>query len=88
MYTMTPDEHFMVGHHPEHASVSIACGFSGHGFKFAPVMGEILADLATAGSTSHRIHLLSLRFLPHLACELDRSLDRRFAKGDTSASSN
>ena len=64
MYTMTPDEHFIVGHHPEHASVSIACGFSGHGFKFAPVIGEILADLTTTGSTSHRISIFSpLRFL-------------------------
>jgi sarcosine oxidase len=63
LYTMTPDEHFVIGRHPEFAPVSIACGFSGHGFKFAPVIGEILADLAIAGTTSHPIDLFSpLRF--------------------------
>jgi sarcosine oxidase len=64
MYTMTPDEHFIVGHHPQFPAVSIACGFSGHGFKFAPVVGEILADLATGGRTNHPIGLFSpTRFL-------------------------
>jgi sarcosine oxidase len=63
LYTMTPDEHFVIGCHPEIRSVTIACGFSGHGFKFAPVIGEILADLATTGSTSHPIEIFSpLRF--------------------------
>jgi sarcosine oxidase len=63
LYTMTPDEHFVIGRHPEFASCSVACGFSGHGFKFASVLGEILADLATEGSTSHEIGLFSpLRF--------------------------
>ena len=59
MYTMTPDEHFIVGQHPENPSVSIACGFSGHGFKFAAVIGEILADLATSGHTNHPIGIFS-----------------------------
>ncbi len=59
MYTMTPDEHFIIGPHPERPLVSIACGFSGHGFKFAPVVGEILADLATLGATAHPISLFS-----------------------------
>jgi sarcosine oxidase len=64
MYTMTPDEHFIIGQYPEQALVSIACGFSGHGFKFAPVVGEILADLATVGTTKHPISIFSpLRFL-------------------------
>ena len=49
LYTMSPDEHFVIGTHPQFASCSIACGFSGHGFKFARVVGEILADLAIAG---------------------------------------
>ncbi len=63
LYTMTPDEHFVIGRLPGLESVTIACGFSGHGFKFAPVVGEILADLATAGATSHPIELFSpLRF--------------------------
>jgi glycine/D-amino acid oxidase-like deaminating enzyme len=54
MDTNTPDRHFVVGAHPDHPRVSVACGFSGHGFKFTPVIGEILADLATDGSTAHR----------------------------------
>ena len=63
LYTMTPDEHFVIGVHPEHPAVSIACGFSGHGFKFAAVVGEILADLAIEGATRHPIGMFSpLRF--------------------------
>ncbi|SHN45824.1 N-methyl-L-tryptophan oxidase [Cryptosporangium aurantiacum] len=57
MYTTTPDEHFVIAPHPEHERVVIACGFSGHGFKFVPVVGEILADLATDGTTRHPIAL-------------------------------
>ncbi|MFN2448716.1 MAG: N-methyl-L-tryptophan oxidase [Candidatus Baltobacteraceae bacterium] len=54
MYAVTPDEH---------RSVAVAGGFSGHGFKFASVAGEILADLATAGTTSRDISLFDpLRF--------------------------
>jgi sarcosine oxidase len=41
--------------------VTVACGFSGHGFKFVPVVGEILADLATTGSTEHPIALFDPR---------------------------
>ena len=52
MYTMTPDEHFIIDKHPRHANVVFAAGLSGHGFKFAPVLGEILADLALKGSTA------------------------------------
>jgi sarcosine oxidase len=64
MYTMTPDRHFVVGLHPRYPQVSIACGFSGHGFKFATVIGEILADLALEGETGHPIEFLSpQRFL-------------------------
>jgi sarcosine oxidase len=65
LYTMTPDEHFVVGRHPDHATVAVACGFSGHGFKFAPVIGEILADLALTGRTRHDIALFDpARFDP------------------------
>ena len=59
MYTMSPDGHFVVGLHPRHANVAIAAGFSGHGFKFASVMGEILADLALDGQTARPIGFLS-----------------------------
>ena len=59
MYTMSPDHHFLLGLHPAHPQVAIAAGFSGHGFKFASVVGEILADLATAGRTRHPIAFLA-----------------------------
>ncbi len=59
-YTMTPDENFIVDRHPEHANVALAAGLSGHGFKFAPVLGEVLADLATTGQTALPIGFLGL----------------------------
>jgi sarcosine oxidase len=59
MYTNTPDLHFVLSLHPEHPQVAIAAGFSGHGYKFASVVGEILADLATDGFTRHPIDLFS-----------------------------
>jgi sarcosine oxidase len=58
-YTMSNDEHFIVGMHPEHPRVCIASPCSGHGFKFAPVIGEILADLALNDRTSLPIDFLS-----------------------------
>jgi sarcosine oxidase len=60
MFTNSPDEHFIVDRHPEHANVALAAGFSGHGFKFCSVVGEILADLAVAGKTGHDIALFRL----------------------------
>lgn len=52
MYTNTPDENFVVGVHPAHPRVLVMAGFSGHGFKLAPAMGELVAELATRGSTT------------------------------------
>ncbi|MEX2316521.1 MAG: N-methyl-L-tryptophan oxidase [Pirellulales bacterium] len=60
LYTMSPDEHFIVDRHPAHANVVFAAGLSGHGFKFAPVLGRVLADLALTGSTPLPIGFLSL----------------------------
>jgi sarcosine oxidase len=60
LYTLTPDEHFAIGVHPHHAQVSIAAGFSGHGFKFASVVGKILADLAERGTTDLPIDMFRL----------------------------
>ncbi|MCS7050104.1 MAG: N-methyl-L-tryptophan oxidase [Thermomicrobium sp.] len=63
LYTMTPDAHFVVDRHPEWQQIVFACGFSGHGFKFAPVIGEALADLAQEGQTELPIAFLrSSRF--------------------------
>jgi sarcosine oxidase len=59
MYTVTPDEHFAIGRHPTDADVIVAGGFSGHGFKFAPVVGEIVADLLCDGGTRFDIGFLS-----------------------------
>jgi sarcosine oxidase len=61
LYTLTPDRHFVVDRHPSHERVAIAAGFSGHGFKFAPAIGEALADLVTTGRTEWPIGLFSAR---------------------------
>lgn len=64
MYTLTPDHDFMLGLHPQHQQIVIASPCSGHGYKFASVVGEVLADLATTGSTGHPIGWFSpARFL-------------------------
>ncbi|MBA2450064.1 MAG: N-methyl-L-tryptophan oxidase [Chloroflexi bacterium] len=60
LFTNSPDEHFIVDVHPRHPQVSLAAGFSGHGYKFCSVIGEIMADLAEAGTTAHDIGLFSL----------------------------
>jgi len=59
MYTNTPDEHFVISTHLYYPQVAIAAGFSGHGYKFCSAVGEILADLATEGETTHPIDLFS-----------------------------
>jgi sarcosine oxidase len=61
MYTLTPDEHFVIDRHPDHANLVLCGGFSGHGFKFAPIVGEIGAELALDGGSRHGIEFLSLR---------------------------
>jgi sarcosine oxidase len=52
-YTMTPDEDFIIDRHPEHRQIVIASPCSSHGFKFAPVTGQMLADLAVNGMTPY-----------------------------------
>ena len=61
LYTNTPDEHFIIDFLPQtNRKVAVACGFSGHGFKFASVIGEVLADLVTRGATDLPIEFLSM----------------------------
>jgi len=60
MFTNTRDEHFILDRHPAHPSVAIAAGFSGHGFKFCSVVGEIMADLALEGETRWPLDLFRL----------------------------
>jgi sarcosine oxidase len=62
-YTNSPDAHFIIGPDPRDPRITLACGFSGHGFKFASVVGEVLADLAIDGRTRMPIAFLSpMRF--------------------------
>jgi sarcosine oxidase len=51
LYTNTPDRHFLIDWHPAHRNVLIASPCSGHGFKYASAMGDVLADLALKGET-------------------------------------
>ncbi len=60
LYTVSPDQHFIVDRHPRWPNVAVACGFSGHGFKFAPVIGEVLTDLVQHGRTPLPIEFLGL----------------------------
>ena len=60
LFTNTPDEHFILDRHPEFSQVCIAAGFSGHGFKFCSVVGEIMTDLAQTGRSRHDLELFRL----------------------------
>lgn len=62
-FTNTPDRHFVLDLHPASPAVAIASVCSGHGFKFAPVAGEALADLVTEGGTPLPIGFLGIRRL-------------------------
>jgi sarcosine oxidase len=60
MFTNTPDNNFIIDMHPEYDQVSFASPCSGHGYKFASVIGEIMADLADTGITRHDVTLFRL----------------------------
>ncbi|WP_222915542.1 N-methyl-L-tryptophan oxidase [Natrinema sp. SYSU A 869] len=60
MFTNSPDEHFILDTLPDHPQVAVGAGFSGHGFKFASVIGEILADLAVDGDTDRQTDMFRL----------------------------
>lgn len=73
MFTNTPDEHFIIDRHPRAPGVLVVSPCSGHGFKFCSVIGEIVADLITRGTTAHDISPFGLkRFAPR---ERDGSAD-------------
>lgn len=61
LYTMSPDEHFIVDRLPEDPRIAFAAGLSGHGFKFTPVLGQALAELVLEGRTELPVGFLSLR---------------------------
>jgi sarcosine oxidase len=73
IYTLTPDRHFIIDVHPDHPNVALAAGFSGHGFKFASVVGEILADLADNGRTELPISMFGFARLSAPERELSSS---------------
>ncbi|QHJ69795.1 N-methyl-L-tryptophan oxidase [Planococcus halotolerans] len=60
LYTLSSDNDFIVDFHPENNKVIFACGFSGHGFKFGSVMGEVLSQMAVAGQSQYDISIFSL----------------------------
>ena len=59
---MTPDTDFIIDRHPASSQVAFGAGFSGHGFKFAPAVGEILADLITEDAAESIPRLQLSRF--------------------------
>ena len=62
LYANSADDNFIIDRLPGfEENVVIACGFSGHGFKFVPVIGEILADLSIEGKTNQPIGFLSAK---------------------------
>jgi sarcosine oxidase len=61
MYTLTPDEHFVIGPHPRAPHVVVAGGFSGHGYKFAPVVGDVVAALLADDDPGFSLALFSPR---------------------------
>jgi sarcosine oxidase len=60
LYTVTPDHDFIVDRLPDTPNIVVAAACSGHGFKFAPVLGEVLADLAIKGETGQDISRFQL----------------------------
>ena len=67
LYTNTPDEHFILDFLPDtNNQIAVATGFSGHGFKFASVIGEIMSDLVTNGHTDLPIDFLRIARFQHL----------------------
>lgn len=61
LYTISTDHDFIIDHHPENNQVIFACGFSGHGFKFGSVMGEVLSQMALEGESPYDISMFSLK---------------------------
>lgn len=81
LYTMSPDEHFVVDRHPEHPGVVFAAGLSGHGFKFTSVLGEVLAQLASDEAPTSPIGFLALaRLRPKEASVNHNPADNAAAK--------
>lgn len=74
MFTNSPDKHFIIDLHPEFPQVSFAAGFSGHGYKFASVIGEVMADLAERRESRHNITLFNVARLTGKVSELYQNM--------------
>lgn len=61
LYTISSDNDFIIDHHPENENIIFACGFSGHGFKFSSVMGEVLSEMAVNGQSKFDLSMFSLK---------------------------
>ncbi|XP_041732898.1 peroxisomal sarcosine oxidase-like isoform X1 [Coregonus clupeaformis] len=61
MYTVTPDNHFVLAHHPTHSNIVIGAGFSGHGFKFGPIVGKLLCELSQGEVPSYDLSPFRIR---------------------------
>jgi glycine/D-amino acid oxidase-like deaminating enzyme len=66
LYNNTPDDDFLIDWHPRLDGVLIATGFSGHGFKFGPLIGRIASDLLLFGKSQYNIERFSLDRFGHL----------------------
>lgn len=64
LYTNTPDEDFILDRHPKYSNIIIGAGFSGHGFKLAPVVGQLLCELSLGEEPSHRMAPFAISRFP------------------------
>lgn len=60
MYTNSPDEHFVLDHHPEYPQVVVASPCSGHGFKFSPAIGETIAAMINGNRPKFNLELFRI----------------------------
>ncbi|NXS68170.1 SOX oxidase, partial [Pandion haliaetus] len=64
LYTNTPDEDFILDRHPKFSNIIIGAGFSGHGFKLAPVVGKVLCELSLGEEPSHSMAPFAITRFP------------------------
>ncbi|XP_036933183.1 peroxisomal sarcosine oxidase isoform X2 [Acanthopagrus latus] len=61
LYTITPDRHFVIDTHPTCSNIVIGAGFSGHGFKFGPIIGKLLCELSLGETPSYDLSPFRIR---------------------------
>src|SRR5690606_4675729 len=81
LFTNSPDRHFIIDLHPDYPQVSFAAGFSGHGYKFAAVVGEIMADLAERRATRHDVTLFNVTRFTGQMSDLHRNRTEMLERG-------